>query len=105
MKTYGTCTESSSSWYVTAAVRSSLSQEKDSPVMARLTVLNSTSENTCRYAKRCSHTWLSSHGSSRVSGVRRSSAKAMADVMKSIIRNAAKKITSRWKLAGSVDPG
>src|SRR3954467_3016658 len=48
MKAYGTCTDSSSSWYVTAAVRSSLSHEKDSPVIARRRVLNSTSENSWR---------------------------------------------------------
>lgn len=43
-----TWTESSASSYVTAAVRSSLSHEKGSPVTARTTVLNRTTEKTCR---------------------------------------------------------
>src|SRR5580658_1477625 len=91
--------------YFTAAVRSSLSQAKGRPWMARFRVRNRTMEKTWRYAKRCSHTWLSSQASSRASGWRRSRAKASAEAMKSMTRKVTKKNSSRWKLAGSVDSG
>ena len=49
-ESYGTCTESlrSAGTYFTAAVRSSLSQAKGLPWMARFKVRNSTRENTWR---------------------------------------------------------